>query len=154
MNVRESGIDFHHLLLKSSLKKKYIEVLEQLLMTGNIRHVIDDEKLYSLLPSDAFSWNLTNRILFLWMVMVILVPMHYSIHRKNVWEKGGRKFVVIFPTRHYPYSQTHSTRTRTRRHLLIVVSFSFLCTFILHRSSLSSSSSSSLSSSVVLLLLS
>mmetsp|Transcript_31606 Transcript_31606/g.33930 ORF Transcript_31606/g.33930 Transcript_31606/m.33930 type:complete len:157 (+) Transcript_31606:128-598(+) len=151
MNVRESGIDFHHLLLKSSLKKKYSVVLEQLLMTGNIRHVIDDETLYSLLPSDAFSWNLTNRILFLWMVMVLLVLMHYSIHRKNVREKGGRKFVVIFPTRHYPYSQTHSTRIRTRRHFLIVVSFSCLYTFILHRSSLSSSSSSS--SSVVLLLL-
>jgi len=135
MNVRESGIDFHHLLLKSSLKKKYIEVLEQLLMTGNIRHVIDDEKLYSLLPSDAFSWNLTNRILFLWMVMVLLVPMHYSIHRKNVREKR-------------PYSQAHSKRIRTRRHFLIVVSFSFLCTFILHRSSSSSSSS------VVVLLLS
>mmetsp|Transcript_31856 Transcript_31856/g.32310 ORF Transcript_31856/g.32310 Transcript_31856/m.32310 type:complete len:161 (-) Transcript_31856:119-601(-) len=98
-------------------------------MTGNIRHVIDDETLYSLLPSDAFSWNLTNRILFLWMVMVLLVPMHYSIHRKNVREKGGRKFVVIFPTRHYPYSQTHSTRIRTRRHFLIVVSFSFLWYF-------------------------
>jgi len=62
MNLRESCIDFHRLLLKSFLKKKYMDVLDQLLITGNIRKVTDDEQSYNLLPSYAFSWNLTNPI--------------------------------------------------------------------------------------------
>ena len=61
-HLQDSGIDFHLLLLKSSLGKKYMEVLDQLIITGNVRTVIQDEQTYYLLPSYAFSWNLTNQI--------------------------------------------------------------------------------------------
>ena len=62
VNLRESGIDFRRLLMKSYLKKKYLEVLDQLKITGNFRFATDNEQSYFLHPSYAFSWNLTNPI--------------------------------------------------------------------------------------------
>ena len=48
--------------MKSYLKKKYLEVLDQLKITGNFRYATDNEQSYFLHPSYAFSWNLTNPI--------------------------------------------------------------------------------------------
>ena len=60
--LNESGVDFRRLLMKSYLKKKYLEVLDQLKITGNFRYATDNEQSYFLHPSYAFSWNLTNPI--------------------------------------------------------------------------------------------
>ena len=43
-------------------KKKYIEALDQLQITGNFRHVTDNEQSYRLHPSYVFLWNLNNPI--------------------------------------------------------------------------------------------
>jgi len=53
-NIIESGIAFQQILLKSYLKKKYVEVLNQLKITGNCKFVKDNEQSYFLLPSYAF----------------------------------------------------------------------------------------------------
>ena len=48
--------------MKSYLQKRYLKVLDQLVITGNFRYATDNEQSYFLHPSYAFLWNLTNTV--------------------------------------------------------------------------------------------